>query len=354
MGMLKSLLRRPFFIRLFNWEYWPFAAVYYPVFPVWVILCLRARAVYFFNASNPGIENGGLLNESKKDIHAILPDDLYPRTKHFHLNSDPEIILSELKANGFAYPLFGKPDVGGRGRGVKKMMNERDLENYIKNVTLDFHIQEMVPWTEEVGIFYYRLPGKKKGRITGIVKKEFLTVTGNGTESIYSLLIKDKRGAVYAEKLKSSLGEENFRILPAGEKKIVSPYGNHARGSKFVDITSQSDSQLEETFDRIASRIPGFYFGRLDVCYRDWESLKEGRDFQIIEVNGAGAEPTHMYDPAHSIFFAWKEIVRHWWIMATVSIHNHREGCAYLTIAEGRAVFRRYSDLNIKIDRIPS
>jgi hypothetical protein len=34
-----------------------------------------------------------------------------------------------------------------------------------------------------VGIFYVRYPNEEKGKITGIVSKEFLIVTGNGVYS---------------------------------------------------------------------------------------------------------------------------------------------------------------------------
>ncbi len=63
--------------------------------------------------------------------------------------------------------------------------------------------------------------------------------------------------------------------------------------------------------DQICQQVEGFYFGRLDIRYNNWEELKQGKNFSIIELNGAGSEPTHMYDPKHSIFFAWKEIIRH-------------------------------------------
>jgi hypothetical protein len=104
--------------------------------------------------------------------------------------------------------------------------------------------------------------------------------------------------------------------------------------------------------DQITSGIRGFNFGRLDIRFRDWESLRNARDFMIIEVNGAGAEPTHMYDPDHSIFFAWKEIVRHWWIMTTVCIKNHEQGAPYLSLKEGREMFRKYNVIRKQIKEI--
>ncbi|WP_315815823.1 hypothetical protein [Paraflavitalea speifideaquila] len=72
---------------------------------------------------------------------------------------------------GLAFPLIGKPNVGGRGRGVKVLADETAVINYVAQAYLDFHIQEYVPWKNEVGIFYYRYPGEAKGKISGIVKK---------------------------------------------------------------------------------------------------------------------------------------------------------------------------------------
>ncbi|HEY4335334.1 MAG TPA: hypothetical protein VGM89_05540, partial [Puia sp.] len=77
--------------------------------------------------------------------------------------------------------------------------------------------------------------------------------------------------------------------------------------------------QLEEAIDKLCRNIPGFYFGRLDIRFRSWPLLEAGEDYSIIEINGAGSEPTHIYDPRHSILFAWKEIIRHLDILFRVS-----------------------------------
>ena len=176
MNVVKQALRRPFFIKLFNWEYWSFGMVYTWIYPVWFFLCLRARSFFFFSASNPSIVNGGFLGESKKQIHDIMPKALYPPTMHFDKGSAPEKVLKALKENGFRFPLIGKPDNGGRGRGVKVLNSDDDVFLYVKQALVDFHIQKFIELPNEVGIFYYRYPGEDKGRISGIVRKEFLTV----------------------------------------------------------------------------------------------------------------------------------------------------------------------------------
>ena len=86
--------------------------------------------------------------------------------------------------------------------------------------------------------------------------------------------------------------------------------------------------------------MSGFYFGRLDVMFENLELLKNGENFKIIEINGAKSEPTHMYDPKHSLFFAWKEIAKHWKIMAEISRKNHESGFPYLNLKEGFLALR--------------
>jgi hypothetical protein len=36
----------------------------------------------------------------------------------------------------------------------------------------------------------------------------------------------------------------------------------------------------------------GFYFGRLDIMYQSIADLEQGKDFAIVELNGAASEPT--------------------------------------------------------------
>jgi hypothetical protein len=353
MNRIRGLFRRPFWIRLFNWEYWSFNAVYLWVMPWWLWLALKSRSLFFFNASNPGIENGGFLNESKKDLHQMLPAGMFPMSLHFSIPADPTTVQLAMNEAGMQFPVMGKPDIGGRGRGVKKLDDSAALERYVQESTMDFHIQSFVPYDREVGIFYYRFPGSKTGKITGIVRKEFLAVTGDGLHTVRQLLEKDPRGIMYVDGLEKELGKGLDEVPEHGERRVVSPYGNHARGSLFLDETHLADDRLHAVMDGIARQIPGFHYGRLDIRYRDWDALLSGQHFAIIELNGAGSEPTHMYDPRHSIFFAWKEITRHWSILQRISQENHARGVPYLDWKTGREMFRRDREISEKLARMP-
>ena len=339
--MLKKLLDKPFFIKLFHWEYWPFHIVYTPIYFYWLWLGIRARSFFFFSTSNPTIKNGGFLLESKKEIYDLMPQQYYPVTLFFKANTLFSDVLNGINDQGIQYPMIGKPDIGMQGKAVKKIENNEELIAYLAASKVDFLIQEFIPYENEVGIFYYRYPDEVNGKISGIVQKEFLSVTGDGVSTIEELLRKDKRFILQLETLRRSDGDNFNVVLPKEVNHILVPYGNHVRGAKFLDGSHLIDEALTRSIDDVCKQINGFYFGRLDIRYNSWEELRQGKNFSIIELNGAGSEPTHMYDPRHSIFFAWKEIIRHLNILSRISRMNRKSyRLSYMDTSTGLQMFR--------------
>src|SRR5580765_2646915 len=127
---MKRILYQPFFIRLFNWEYWPFNVVYGPLFLYWFFLSLKARSFFFFNTSNPTIKNGGFLMESKKEIYDLIPAEFYPITLFFKTNTPCENVLNEIDQSKLKFPVVGKPDIGMKGMMVKKLEDVNELQEY--------------------------------------------------------------------------------------------------------------------------------------------------------------------------------------------------------------------------------
>ncbi len=335
---------RLFFHKLTHWEYWPFAPVYFPVIFLWAYYSLRARSIFFFNACNPTIRNGGFLAESKKEIYDLIPSQYYPKTILLNQYSTLHVVLTTLKNSGISYPLIAKPDIGLRGSAVKKIQTEDELLEYAGKANFDYLLQDMIPFPNEFGIFYVRFPHQKVGKITGIVGKEFLIVTGDGISTIEKLIKKNRRHELQLKALRKEYGKQLLEILPKDEKRNLVPYGNHARGAKFIDATHLVTPKLTETIDDICSTIPGFYFGRIDIMYSTFEELEIGENFSIVEVNGAGSEPTHIYDPKHSIFFAWKELMRHVSFMYKISVANHKNGAPYLSHKAGMKEYRKHQE----------
>ena len=71
-----------------------------------------------------------------------------------------------------------------------------------------------------------RFPNEKKGKITGIVSKEFLIVEGNGKSTIEDLILQNPRFALQLKTLKMEYGSQLNEILPNGKKEIDSGLEN--------------------------------------------------------------------------------------------------------------------------------
>lgn len=279
--------------------------------------------------------------EGKKEIYDLIPQQYYPATLFFKAGTSFKNIAPAVEKNKLKFPLIAKPDIGMRGLMVQKIHSAEELKVYTDNTKVDFLVQDFIEYENEVGIFYYRYPNEQKGHISGIVGKEFLAVTGDGISTIEELLKKDQRFILQLPVLRETHAATLKEMLDNGEHRLLVPYGNHCRGSKFLDISNLIDEELVNTIDAVCKQIPAFYFGRMDVRYNSWEELKQGKNFSIIELNGAGSEPTHIYDSKHSIFFAWKEIIRHWDILFDISKLNHQvQKMPYMNFSSGIKMLR--------------
>ncbi|MFM1998821.1 MAG: hypothetical protein RL204_768 [Bacteroidota bacterium] len=296
------------FHKIRNWEYWPVYVVYTPAFIYWVGQAIRFRSATFYRWVNPAIPNGGLHGDSKKEIYDLLPQWSFPKTTLVRKEQafDSKHILQEM---GLQFPVLLKPDIGCRGVDVKRVNSHEEIREYHQASEKDYLIQEWIDLPNELGLFYCKIPGEKRGRITGITLKSFLTVTGDGRSSIKDLLQKDPRSRMQIEKLEKTI-DLNV-ILPLNENKCMVPYGNHNRGTQFINGNQFITSALEKYFENLLGSIPGFHYGRLDIRYNTLEELEQGLNFKIIELNGAKSEPTHIYDTSTSFWKGQREIFRH-------------------------------------------
>ena len=92
------------------------------------------------------------------------------------------------------------------------------------------------------------------------------------------------------------------------ERKATNAHPDATPPPIFPDITPALEAQI----DRIARDIPDFHFGRFDVRYATLASLRRGEDFTIIEINGVGAEATHIWDPATPLLRIWGDQLAHY------------------------------------------
>ena len=121
-------------------------------------------------------------------------------------------------------------------------------------------------------------------------------VLGDGTSTLAKLILADpilkKRGDLYLCDRKDELDDVPDLQEPVG----LSFCASARMGSVYRDARHLITTALSERIDEISRDIEGFYFGRFDVRFRSVDELLAGRDFSIIELNGAGAEVLHIWD----------------------------------------------------------
>ncbi|MGC4101832.1 hypothetical protein [Ferruginibacter sp.] len=334
--------------KVIHWEYWPQWLVYAPVTPVYIYYTIKARTPFFVTAANPSMENGGYLAESKFTIHNQLAQQPVAQTILIAQVENYEQVKEQLHTSGISYPFFCKPDIGGKGRGVEKVENENGLRNYHKKSPVNYLIQAAIPFKNEIGVFYCRLPGEAKGFISGIVGKSTMEIKGDGAHTVKELIEAVPRYYYQRHFLFEKYKAQLHTIPAAGNRFLLSEIGNHARGSLFTDLTHYNNAKLETVIDSISKAYNTFYFGRYDIKFNSWEELYEGKNFMIVELNGSGSEPTHIYDPRKTIWQAWKIILQHWKLLYNIAAANHKNGVPYLSFKEGRKLQQIEKEINKK------
>jgi len=253
------------YIKLCSWEYWPMWLVYFPASFYFMYLSIRARSFFFFSASNPSIETGGMFFESKWNIFKLLPKAYFPATILVNENDAVDLMLDNMKTAGISFPLIAKPDRGERGWCVKKIHSVNELAQYRQLMKVPFLLQSYIDYPVELSVFYYRHPDSNTGAVTSVTLKQLLTVTGNGYSTVEELIKQHDRAFLQYHNLKNSHAIDFDRILKMGEELVLVPYGNHVRGAMFVNYNHIIDEALVNVFDRISTQIEGFYFGRFDL-----------------------------------------------------------------------------------------
>jgi hypothetical protein len=337
---VQKFLRSNFFIKLKAWEYWPFGIIQAPLFFLWLWYAIKERSLLYFTASNPGILTGGMMGESKFDVLTLIPDTLKPKTALIKFPASVTSVTKAMTAHGLTLPLIFKPDLGERGWMVRRIKTEQDIENYLKEIKIDFIIQELVDYPLEFGVYYIHFPSEEKGFVNSITAKEFLSVTGDGAKTLQQLILEKDRAKLQWPVLSKTHHNQLNQVIAANQKIELVSIGNHCLGTTFLNHNHLITEKLNASFDSISKQIKGFYFGRYDLRCASLEDLENG-NIKIMELNGCGAEPAHIYQPGSSLWTGIKTLITHWNNLYRVSKENHQRGVPYLSLREGRQIYKR-------------
>lgn len=317
--------------RLIRWEFWPMAAFYPPVVIYAILLGLRYRCLTLFTLANPGMAHAGIAMMSKSDIL----NGFQKREQHVAVFTviSSELSLDERQAqlNHFMqsrqldYPVVLKPDYGERGVGVGIIRTQEEAREYLLGSSEAIIAQEYVAG-EEFGVFYMRRPSEDRGRVWSITAKCPTVVVGDGARCLERLILDDERAVCMAGFFLKKFANRLEEIVPKGELFLLAELGTHSRGALFLDAGEQWSEEMERAIDEMSRSYAGFFLGRYDIRVENVNTFKKGEGFKVLELNGVLSEPTHMYDPKHSLLYAWRTMFRLWSEIFKIGAENRDLG----------------------------
>jgi hypothetical protein len=146
------------------------------------------------------------------------------------------------------------------------------------------------------------------------------------------------------------LASEQLNKLPAaGEVFRLAFIGSNRVGGLYRDARAYITPALEQRFDAISRAMPEFYVGRYDIRFASLERLQQGQDFAIIEINGAGAEAIHIWDPNMGLGEVYRTLFDYQEKLFEIAAKNRERGFEPATMIEffhaihkQRSLIRRY------------
>lgn len=318
-------------------EFWPTWLMYIPVAVQCLLLGIRYRSVSLPLIANPAVPLSGMVGVPKSTIlklagetanQSILPWIV------FEAGGDAPSVQREraeaaMAAAGLSFPVVGKPDIGCRGAGVKLLRDSAALESCLEGFPPGgaLMLQRLSDFEAEAGVFYVRDPVSEQGRITSLTLKYTPYVVGDGVRTLAELVAADPRAGGVPHLYEERNAGHWHEVIPAGIPwRLVFP-ASHCRGAIFRDGGHLVTTELARALDRIFDDIPGFYYGRLDIKFRDVASLQAGRGLQIVEINGASSESIHIWDRRTEYLDAVKTLLQQYRTLFKLGAAQKKRGC---------------------------
>lgn len=142
---------------------------------------------------------------------------------------------------------------------------------------------------------------------------------------------------LYLERHKDSLDQ----VIDDGVAYRLVFSASHCRGAIFRDASVYISRQLEERIDGIMKGLPDFYYGRLDVKFKDIESLQNGEHIEIIEINSASSESLHIWDRKTTLGSALKALSYQYRTLFKLGAQNSKRGFKPPKLSDLLSAWRR-------------
>ncbi len=286
-----------------------------PIVAQWVWLSLRHRSVTLPSSANPQITTGGMVGEGKMEYLEIMGQRALAATAtttSVVCDGAASLVEAEaaMSACGLAYPIVVKPDLGWCGFGVRRVDDSAALAQYFASFPRGERvvIQRWIDEPGEAGIFYMRDPANPVGQVIGMLLRHYPRVVGDGVHTLAQLIAADPRARRLGRDGASEACCDLALVPPAGQETRIAIVGSTRVGGVYENGSGFVTPSLVEAIDAIARDMKDFHVGRFDVKFTSLAALGAGTGFTVIEVNGAGSEAVHAWDPRLTLAQAYQII----------------------------------------------
>ena len=262
---------------------------------------------------NPSIPFGGLGRLSKSFVISKLNQKNYskyfPQQELLKISLPVEERLKKatdfIKKNNF--PIVAKPDVGFTGIGVEVFDDKDKLLGFLKKQRSDYILESFCANGHELGVYYLKSPGQEKGKVIGVVEKDFPFVIADGQKNLNELA-GNVDGFVKAYLVTKYGSLEN---VPEKDSIVNLVGKSHMAGEQIsIDRTHELNEKLSGIIEDISSQIPDFYYGRYDIKISKWPLTDDEFNFKILELNPSiDAIPLHFYEKKYSFFQRYRSVL---------------------------------------------
>lgn len=336
-------------------EFWPTWLMYLPVVIQSIFLAVRHRSLTLPLIANPklplsgmvGVAKSELLNQAQGDCkETILPWFLHNKTAA-SLDAQVQDLVEQIDQHGYGWPVVCKPDIGCRGSGVKLVHNPEQLaaalDHYPEGASV--MIQHLASWEPEAGVFYVRNPKEPNGRIISLALKYTPYVVGDGHSTLQQLIDADPRASQLKHLYLSRHADKLNTVVAADEPYRLIFAASHSKGAIFRDAKEHITPELTQRIDSLMKDLPDFYYGRLDIKFRDLDSLKQGENIQIVEINSASSESLHIWDRETSFGEAVRSLLFQYRTLFELGSQNRKRGFSTPALRELLAAWKKERQL---------
>lgn len=312
--------------------------------PIHLYNAIRCKSITYFTALNPSFgKSGGFFGDYKSEIHRYIPATYC--LKECRVDSLEEI-RKVMKSYDLSYPVVLKPDAGERGEGVEIINSEKEALDYLETERkYPTVLQEFADYRNEYGIFIYNEPNIG-WTVSGVNTKKAFEVEGDGVSSLMELVSAKCRYRQQIERLEKSTFFEPDLVLKKGELRRVDNVQNHRYGAEFINCSHLVNDRFNSVIIGVCAQIPGFNYGRFDIKADSFEDI-ENHKFKVIELNGAAAEPTIIFDQKNTgLLRSLKIIFQHTGVQGRIARNNINEGHLPLSLRSFRNVMTSHFNLD--------